>query len=216
MSALVLVGWAIGAFFGLGLACYSATDFFKAFIRSYYEDKHQPAAGETVEVLVAVLDEAGAPLMAVDGSPLLTSKEVPKPNPMDDKASQEHRRYRTQIRVIPNAIGCIVGGARWALVLVGYEGAEHFRLWPTGLMPLAGPVLGLGAGGLAMVIHDAIASSLPAAVRAGWSAVFTRGAGQRINLEATTAIDTASDSAEMVTTLEFDALPEPAEGTLEP
>jgi len=178
VSAVILLGWAVGAFFGLGLGCYSLTALLKPWIRALYEDRH----GDL----------------------------------FDDPTSKPRRRYRGLVRSIPNLLGLVMGGARWALELAGYSGAEHFRLWPVGLMPLAGPVLGAGAGGLALIIHEAVASSMPAAVRALWSAVATRGAGQRIDLEATITTGEPPARSEMVSTMEFDPLPPKAEGTLEP
>lgn len=169
MSTFVLVLWALGAFSGLALGCFSATAVLKPAIRRRYEKKYGAAK----------IEDRG--------------KTAPK--------TPERRRYISAVRSVPNLIGLVIGGAHWSLVLAGYEGAEHFRLWPAGLMPLAEPVLGLGAGGLSLVIHASVAATIPAFTRAMGTAVATKVGGQRIDVEKD------GEPFEMASTMEFDAIP---------
>jgi len=83
--------------------------------------------------------------------------------------------YRGAIRSIPTGLGLVVGSAEWvASLLLDPDAARIFAYWPQGLTPLAGSVLGLGAGGLSLRIHEAVDSNLDFGFRSLFGAVADR------------------------------------------
>lgn len=92
-----------------------------------------------------------------------------------DEGTLSREVYRGAIRSIPTGLGLVVGSAEWvASLLLDPDAARIFAYWPEGLTPLAGSVLGLGAGGLSLRIHEAVGSNLDFGFRSLFGAVADR------------------------------------------
>lgn len=81
--------------------------------------------------------------------------------------------YRGAVRTIPVTLCALFGSADLLAALLEAD-LSVWGVWPDGVSPFLGALIGAGAGGLAIRTHTAIGDSLAGGIRGLWSALAAR------------------------------------------